>query len=68
MAYLDIVPFVIVTTLSEKAMRDHLMYIELVKNWISVLCQERYKCKSKKVKGCRIKLTLLRLAVKTTTS
>lgn len=38
--YLNVVPFVVVTTLSEKAMRNHLMYIELVKNWISILREE----------------------------
>ena len=44
--YLDVVPFVVITTLSEKAVRNDLMYIEFVKNWISILCKEWYEYSS----------------------
>jgi len=69
LAYFDIIAFVIVATLSEQPVLNDLVYIQNIENRIGVLITSGKSApRSRKAKYTEGKLTLLKLAVKTTTS
>lgn len=68
-AYLDIIASVVVATLSEQPVLDDLVYVQNVENGIGILLtSEKSALRPRVFKCTKGKLTLLRLAVKTTTS
>jgi hypothetical protein len=64
----DIISFVVVTALSEQPMGNHLMDIQLVEDRVCILIQRSGEACLAFVSRRKREVTLLKLAVKTTTS